>query len=67
MPRYYAVGGGASAVFVRSTFMVEIESLECRKPFIKKTFGGSFKCVLDCHEQCSVMGDHMVIYFFRAK
>ena len=56
MPRYYAVGSGQSAVFVKSIFMTEIESLECRDPFIKKSFGGSFKCTLECDEQCSDYG-----------
>ena len=56
MPRYYSVGSGQSAVFVKSLFLTEIESLECREPFIKKAYGGSFKCALECHEECSDYG-----------
>ena len=30
MPRYYAVGAGAEAVFVKSIYMTEIDDLQCQ-------------------------------------
>ena len=51
--RYYRIGSGESNVFVKSLFMVEIEELTCRDPFVKENFGGSFRCTLLCHDQCS--------------
>jgi len=58
MPRYFALGAGESAVKVKNIYMVEIETLECQLPFISKRIGGTFRCILECHPECSDLGCH---------
>ena len=56
MPRYYSIGAGESHVHIKGLFVVEVENLECRDPFVKKTAGGSFICALNCAPECSDYG-----------
>ena len=56
VPRYYSVGGGESLIEIEDIFMTEIETLQCQHPYQKQDFGGTFRCVLDCHEECSYHG-----------
>lgn len=56
MPRYYALAAGESEVKVKSIYMTEIETLECQIPFVSQRIGGTFRCVLKCHPECSDLG-----------
>ena len=58
MPRYFALGAGESEVKVKNIYMVEIETLECQLPFISERIGGTFRCILQCHPECSDLGCH---------
>ena len=56
MPKYYSIAAGESNVFVKSIYMVEIETLECQLPFVTEFVGGQPRCVLECHPECSDHG-----------
>ena len=55
-PRYYAVAAGESSVEIKNIYMVEIETLQCQLPFVSQKVGGTWRCVLECHPQCSELG-----------
>ena len=54
--RYYSVGSGETEVTIEGIEMTEIETLECQLPYVTEQLGGTFRCALDCHEQCSYHG-----------
>ena len=56
MPKYWAIGAGESEVYIKNIYLVEIESLECQLPFYSMKIGGTYRCVLDCHPECSDLG-----------
>ena len=56
IPRYYAIGAGESLVKIQDNFLTEIEALQCQLPYQAEEFGGTYRCVLDCSEECSHHG-----------
>ena len=56
MPKYWAIGAGESEVYIKNIYLVEIESLECQPPFFSQRIGGTYRCVLECHPECSDLG-----------
>ena len=51
IPRYYMLGAGANDVTVEGMHLTEIDVLQCTTPYYALSFGGTYRCVLDCHEQ----------------
>ena len=58
MPKYWAVAAGESDVYIKNALMVTVESLECHAPYSTQKIGGTFRCVLECHPECSDLGCH---------
>ena len=48
-------------------YLVELDTLQCQLPYTTVSIGGSFRCALECHEQCTEHGCLKVFikaYFF---
>ena len=37
-------------------YLVELDTLQCQLPYTTVSIGGSFRCALECHEQCTEHG-----------
>ena len=55
-PRYYSIGAAEKEIRIKSMYLVELDTLQCQLPYTTVSIGGSFRCALECHEECTEHG-----------